>query len=307
MKEEESIVVLVEDEDVPSSTLLDLTSYQLHDLDLVELPPCLTVNRLSMLDLRIGNSPFSLRQNLITNAVVLPFFSQNGLSTLENIPDVGVFKKLLVFNVAFNEISSLHGFSRVSDTLKELYVSKNEVAKIEEIEHFHQLQLLELGSNKLWSPLCSAESCTLSACAHYVTTRVLTTRRHALNVPPPPSFLIPRSRPVYSKTSQSNEADETTNKKIYNKAFKRIQDDGQRLVLYRFADFVFTWDGFALYQVRMRIGFPITCHGQESRNRAACQRIPHRVWTDEEGVEHVERIVVENNSKALTMNGSLLT
>ncbi|XP_040874379.1 protein phosphatase 1 regulatory inhibitor subunit PPP1R7 homolog [Glycine max] len=83
MKEEESIVVLVEDEDVPSSTLLDLTSYQLHDLDLVELPPCLTVNRLSMLDLRIGNSPFSLRQNLITNAVVLPFFSQNGLSTLE--------------------------------------------------------------------------------------------------------------------------------------------------------------------------------------------------------------------------------
>ncbi|RZB99147.1 Protein phosphatase 1 regulatory inhibitor subunit PPP1R7-like isoform B [Glycine soja] len=252
MKEEESIVVLVEDEDVPSSTLLDLTSYQLHDLDLVELPPCLTVNRLSMLDLRIGNSPFSLRQNLITNAVVLPFFSQNGLSTLENIPDVGVFKKLLVFNVAFNEISSLHGFSRVSDTLKELYVSKNEVAKIEEIEHFHQLQLLELGSNKLWSPLCSAESCTLSACAHYVTTRLLTTRRHALNVPPPPSFLIPRSRPVYSKTSQSNEADETTNK------------------------------------VRMRIGFPITCHGQESRNRAACQRIPHRVWTDEEGVEHVE-------------------
>ena len=51
---------------------------------------------------------------------------------------------------------------------------------------------------------------------------------------------------------------------------------------------MFTWDGFALYQVRMRIGFPITCHGQESRNRAACQRIPHRVWTDEEGVEHVE-------------------
>ncbi|KAI3867915.1 hypothetical protein MKX03_011614 [Papaver bracteatum] len=28
--------------------------------------------------------------------------------------------------------------------------------------------------------------------------------------------------------------------------------------------------------------------GQESRNRAARQRIPHRVWTDEDGVEHVE-------------------
>ena len=51
---------------------------------------------------------------------------------------------------------------------------------------------------------------------------------------------------------------------------------------------MFTWDGFALYQVRVRIGFPITGYGQESRNRAARQRIPHRVWTDEEGVEHVE-------------------
>lgn len=55
--------------------------------------------------------------------------------------------------------------------------------------------------------------------------------------------------------------------KIYSKALKRIQDDGQ---------------------VRVRIGSPITGYGQESRNRAARQRIPHRVWTDEEGVEHVE-------------------
>ena len=38
----------------------------------------------------------------------------------------------------------------------------------------------------------------------------------------------------------------------------------------------------------MRIGSPITGYGQESRNRAARQRIPHRVWTDEENVEHVE-------------------
>jgi len=43
-----------------------------------------------------------------------------------------------------------------------------------------------------------------------------------------------------------------------------------------------------LYQVRVRIGSPITGYGQESRNRAARQRIPHRVWSDEEGVEHVE-------------------
>ncbi|KAG4983624.1 hypothetical protein JHK87_028373 [Glycine soja] len=167
----------------------------------------------------------------------------------------------------------------------------------------------------------------LSACAHNATTRSLVTRRTP-NVPPPPTFLIIGSRPVSSKTSQSNETGETTNKakkdvanvedpfsaptynipekpvtfvegasysvvilaglgiaaaagyavfkelifqpkeyKIYNKALKRIQDDGQ---------------------IRVRIGFPITGYGQESRNRAARQRIPHRVWTDEEGVEHVE-------------------
>lgn len=38
----------------------------------------------------------------------------------------------------------------------------------------------------------------------------------------------------------------------------------------------------------MRIGSPITGYGQESRNRAARQRIPNRVWTDEDGAEHVE-------------------
>lgn len=40
----------------------------------------------------------------------------------------------------------------------------------------------------------------------------------------------------------------------------------------------------------MRIGYPITGYGQESRNRAARQRIPNRIWTDEDGVEHVEVI-----------------
>jgi hypothetical protein len=33
--------------------------------------------------------------------------------------------------------------------VKELYVSKNEVAKMEELEHFHALEMLELGSNRL--------------------------------------------------------------------------------------------------------------------------------------------------------------
>lgn len=68
---------------------------------------------------------------------------------LKKIPDVVIFKKLLVFDVSFNEISSLSGLSKVSSALIELYVSKNEVTKMEEIEHFHELQILELGSNRL--------------------------------------------------------------------------------------------------------------------------------------------------------------
>ncbi|XP_023550442.1 probable mitochondrial import inner membrane translocase subunit TIM21 [Cucurbita pepo subsp. pepo] len=55
--------------------------------------------------------------------------------------------------------------------------------------------------------------------------------------------------------------------KIFDKALKRIQDDSQ---------------------VKVRIGSPITGYGQETRNRAARQRIPNRVWTDEDGVERVE-------------------
>lgn len=68
---------------------------------------------------------------------------------LMKIPDVSIFKSLLVFDVSFNEISSLNGLSKVSSTLKELYVSKNEVAKMEELDHLHELQILELGSNRL--------------------------------------------------------------------------------------------------------------------------------------------------------------
>lgn len=68
---------------------------------------------------------------------------------LKKIPDVEIFKKLLVFDVSFNEISSLNGLSKVSSTLRELYVSKNELTKMEEIVHFHELQILELGSNRL--------------------------------------------------------------------------------------------------------------------------------------------------------------
>ncbi|XP_028751525.1 protein phosphatase 1 regulatory inhibitor subunit PPP1R7 homolog [Neltuma alba] len=155
-------------EDDPSSTLLDLTSCQLHDLDSVDLPPYLTeldltTNRLSALDPRIAHlsnlKKLSLRQNLLTDAAVEPLSTWHDIAGLEElvlrdnqlkkIPDASIFEKLLVFDVSFNEITSLTGLCRVTNILKELYVSKNEVMKMEEIDHFLELQILELGSNKL--------------------------------------------------------------------------------------------------------------------------------------------------------------
>lgn len=55
--------------------------------------------------------------------------------------------------------------------------------------------------------------------------------------------------------------------KIFGKALERVQNESQ---------------------VKVRIGSPVTGYGQETRNRAARQRISNRVWKDEDGVEHVE-------------------
>jgi protein phosphatase 1 regulatory subunit 7 len=147
---------------------LDLTSYQLHDLSEVEIPPTLeevdvTANRLTSADPRIGRlaglRKLSFRQNLLDDAAVAPLSSWDAIAGLQElvlrdnklsrIPDASIFKGLLIFDVSFNEISSLTGLSKVSSTLKELYVSKNEVAKMEELEHLHALEILELGSNRL--------------------------------------------------------------------------------------------------------------------------------------------------------------
>ncbi|XP_058074216.1 protein phosphatase 1 regulatory inhibitor subunit PPP1R7 homolog [Magnolia sinica] len=154
--------------DQSTSSNLDLTSFQLHDLEGVELPLTLieldlTANRLSTIDSRIGLlsqlKKLSLRQNLFDDAGVEMISRWNAISGLQElilrdnkltkILDVSIFKSLLVFDVSFNEISSLNAISKVSSTLKELYVSKNEVNKMEEFDHLHELQILELGSNRL--------------------------------------------------------------------------------------------------------------------------------------------------------------
>lgn len=75
-----------------SSTILDLSSFQLHDLDSVELPPGLTevdltANRLSKLDPRIGTlsslKKLSFRQNLLGDDAVESLSSWHALSDLE--------------------------------------------------------------------------------------------------------------------------------------------------------------------------------------------------------------------------------
>lgn len=89
----------------------------------------------------------------MTEPVIYLFINMQELVLRDNklmkIPDATIFRKLSVFDVSYNEITSLHGLSKASNTLRELYVSKNEVTKIDEIDQFYDLQILELGSNKL--------------------------------------------------------------------------------------------------------------------------------------------------------------
>ncbi|KAK3024914.1 hypothetical protein RJ639_043229 [Escallonia herrerae] len=182
----------------PPPTVLDLTSFQLHDLDSVELPPSLTeldltTNRLSSLDPRIGHLSnlkiLSFRQNLLTDAGVEPISRMMSIivhnvslgnsassflvvgcqelvlrdNQIRKIPDVSIFKRLLVFDVSYNEISTLNGLSAVSNTLKELYVSKNEeciaveelylshngISKMEGLSTLVNLRVLDVSANKL--------------------------------------------------------------------------------------------------------------------------------------------------------------
>jgi protein phosphatase 1 regulatory subunit 7 len=68
---------------------------------------------------------------------------------LLRIPSLSNFVNLNLLDVSFNKVTSMNGLSAVSSTLKELYLSKNEIPEIEEIEHLSKLRVLELGSNKI--------------------------------------------------------------------------------------------------------------------------------------------------------------
>ncbi|KAJ7515494.1 hypothetical protein O6H91_22G015500 [Diphasiastrum complanatum] len=148
--------------------VLDITGSQLHDLLDVELPEDLleldlTANRLCELDGRIGKlsqlQKFSLRQNLLNDDAVQPLGQWSSLFDLKElvlrdnkltmVPPLSGFTSLLVFDISFNELTSTHGMAKITSKLRELYASKNEIVNIDELEHFNQLQILELGSNKI--------------------------------------------------------------------------------------------------------------------------------------------------------------
>ena len=80
--------------------------------------------------------------------------------------------------------------------------------------------------------------------------------------------------------------------KIFGKALTRIQSDsqvfGDHVILLQVVLLSLSNCFYLFCQVTSRIGHPITGYGQETRNRAARQRIPSKIWTDEDGVEHVE-------------------
>lgn len=61
----------------------------------------------------------------------------------------GKLRQSYIVRVSFNKVTSMNGLAAVSSTLLELYLSKNEIGKIEEIEHLVKLRVLELGSNKI--------------------------------------------------------------------------------------------------------------------------------------------------------------
>lgn len=94
-----------DNDDESAPTILDLTSFQLHDLSSVELPPFLTeldltANRLKTLDPRIGHlsnlKKLSFRQNLLDDSGIDPLSHWDAISDLEVFI---LFPQFLIINV----------------------------------------------------------------------------------------------------------------------------------------------------------------------------------------------------------------
>ncbi|KAL2613173.1 hypothetical protein R1flu_024865 [Riccia fluitans] len=153
---------------VEEDGILDLTSWQLHTLKDTDLPTTvveldLTANRLTEIDERLGQmsglKKLSLRQNLLEDSAMEALNKWPAVYGLEElvvrdnrltrIPVVSALSKLVLFDVSYNKITSMAGVSKLSPTLREVYLSSNAIPRIEELDHLDELQILELGFNKV--------------------------------------------------------------------------------------------------------------------------------------------------------------
>jgi len=151
----------------PENGVLDLTGSQLHSLDGVELPIGLTdldltLNRLKEMDPRVLELPglisLSWRQNLLTDATPItqlksaPVLEQLVLhdNHLKQIPSLKGFPVLSRLELSYNEFRSLQPLAELSSApLTELFVANNKVTSFEGVQTLTQLQVLEMGSNRI--------------------------------------------------------------------------------------------------------------------------------------------------------------
>ncbi|KAK3205378.1 hypothetical protein Dsin_019424 [Dipteronia sinensis] len=139
-----------------SSTVLDLTSFQLHDLASVELPPTLTeldltANRLSSLDPRISHlsnlTNFSFRQNLIDDAAVEPVSRLVSRSLLcTDCPKSQTrSRNSMCLKTKFLRLKR----STTSTHLQILELGSNRLQVMENLQNLSYLQELWLGRNRI--------------------------------------------------------------------------------------------------------------------------------------------------------------
>ena len=111
----------------------------------------------------LDHRKLSLRQNLLSDASRIA--QSSSAPTLEELvfhdnkltscPDLSPFTSLRRLELSYNEIKSLSPLSAETsnpgpgEALEELYVAANKVSKIEGLEAFTNLRILELGSNRL--------------------------------------------------------------------------------------------------------------------------------------------------------------
>jgi len=143
---------------------LSLTSLITHSFP-VTLPSQdldLTCNRLNEIEQCVLNLPgltsLSFRQNLLSDAsAITELKSRTGLQQLifhdnhlNQIPSLGSFASLARLELSYNEFRSLQPLEELASVpLVELFAANNKITSCDGLASLSQLQVLELGSNRI--------------------------------------------------------------------------------------------------------------------------------------------------------------